>query len=80
MSDERTCTICKEKKDMTQFYKTKYRCKTCMKPIYYKNNQAQKEWKCKEKEIEKTLSPYIYIDGRDRIKRGTNTRQGVRIV
>ncbi len=60
---KRLCKICKEEKDISEFYKTKYRCKECMKPIYTKDNNKAKAWKQKEKQIEDMLENYscMYI-------------------
>lgn len=63
MSQNRKCTICKETKDINDFYKTKYRCKKCMKESIKDNNRKSREWKKKERDLEELINNnnYYYI-------------------
>lgn len=57
----RQCTMCKKVKPLNLFYKTKYRCMKCMKPIYKKRMRDTKESQDLEDRIEEMLSDYIEI-------------------
>lgn len=58
--EKRRCTICKKEKRIDKFYKTKYRCKVCMKDIITENNRKVREWKKRERAIEDSLINYSY--------------------
>ncbi len=58
---KRRCTMCGKNKSIDKFYKTKYRCKMCMKDIIREGNKRTKAWKTLEREIENALINYSYV-------------------
>lgn len=52
----RICKMCEIKKNIDEFFDTKYRCKDCMKSVNHFAYLKRKVWVDEEKRIEKLIS------------------------